>query len=454
MQLSVKLSVQLSVKPWRTLGTAIAALACLLAPVEAIAQSAIPEATAPARAQQRQQVVRQVRPDNYDLSRHPVTDAGGDFWRNMLWVTALVEPQESYVDTGVAQILGLTNRSNLSARQKRTVDLAMAVGNQLYLSNPTFYERIGQQFAQTLTSSADPFWVGIALSALAKGNSTPEQRQQWSDRVRQRFPNWSKDVYLYSTLQEVQAIDRPVALPPLSDLLNGRLPNQLQMYVLCRPDRGTLCLAVLKNRQGEFVRENGQLWSVPLLLRSVHNLSPVFTRGQTPQGVYRIEGTTPQPDTDYFRAFGLFALVNLFVPYEAGVREFIAGQPGQIKGLAAYQSLLPPSWQNYFPIQQTYWAGKAQRAEFRIHGTGDAPTMFGSNRRYPESNRWNPSIGCLSAIELYDEAGQLQQADMPRILRALTAIGGQNFTGYLVVVDVPGANTPISVEEIEAAIAP
>ncbi|HEY9642420.1 MAG TPA: hypothetical protein V6C57_18180, partial [Coleofasciculaceae cyanobacterium] len=151
------------------------------------AATVIPEATAAARAAQRQQEVRQVRPDNYDLQRHPISD--WDFWRNLLWTTAIVEPQSEFVATSMAQILALTVQGNWSSPQKRTLDMAMTIGNQLYLSNPSLYAGVGQQFAQTLEQSPDSYWVAIALSALSRGNSTPQQRQQWSDRVRQRFPN-------------------------------------------------------------------------------------------------------------------------------------------------------------------------------------------------------------------------------------------------------------------------
>jgi hypothetical protein len=235
-------------------------------------------------------------------------------------------------------------------------------------------------------------------------------------------------------------------------LLNWAIaPNQLQMYVFCQPDRGALCLTVLKDRNGQFVRDNGQLWSVPLLLRPVHSgLSWNFTRGQTPQGVFRIEGTRA-PNSDTFRAYGAFPLVKLFVPYEDGAREFLPGRPQQDPtSLADYQALLPASWRSYFPIQQSYWAGKAGRGLFRIHGSGEDPNFFTNNRRYPNSFGWNPSIGCLSALERYDETGRLQHADMPKILDALTRIGGANFSGYLVVVELPEA---ISLEQLEGAIA-
>lgn len=418
-----------------------------------IAQTVIAQATATARTEYRQQQVRQVRPENYDLRQHPLTDANEDFWRNILWTTAIVEPQEEYVGDALAQLVEFTSQTNLSNAQTRTVDMAMQVGTQLYLHYPSFYTRLESAFVNTIEQSQDPIWVAMAFSALARAGTEANQLQQWASLIQQRFPQWREEVSLNAVLQE--ASSPSTTLPPLEDLLNWTIAsNQLQLYVFCRPDRTTLCQTALKDAEGNWVRQEGKIWSVPLLLRSIHNLSWVFTRGQTPQGIYRIEGTVPQPDQHFFRAYGLFPLVKLFVPLESGVQEFVPGQRGSITGgLAAYQSLLPPSWRNYFPMQQTYWAGKAGRGLFRIHGSGEAPDFFSNNQLYPLSAGWNPTIGCLSALELYDDTGRLQQADMPRLLENLKAIGGQNFQGYLIVVDLPGdANVPVSLDEIEATL--
>jgi len=440
-----------------TVGTLLGAAPTTAQPIAASASTAVSVAAlsnASARSEYRQQQVRQVRAENYSLTRHPVNDANEGFWRNLLWTTAIVEPQEEYVAEAIQGILGLTARRNLSNSQLRTIDMALQVGTQLYLSDATVYTSLERSFAQTIEQSQDPMWVAMAFSALVQQGMSPETRQQWSRFIKQRFPQWTQNVHLYATLQQVEALDNTPELPPLKDLLDWTIaPGQPQLYVLCRPDRGVLCQTVLKDGNGEFVQENGQLWSVPLSLRSIHNLDWIFSRGQTPQGVYRIQGTVPQPDTEFFRAFGQFSLVNLFVPFEEGVREFIPGQRGKFAGtLATYQALLPPAWRNYFPIQQTYWAGKAGRGLFRIHGSGEATTFFSNNSRYPMSADWNPTIGCLSALELYDDAGNLLEADMPQILGALRSVGGSNFTGYLIVVDVPGANIPVQAE-LQAALA-
>jgi hypothetical protein len=427
----------------------------------------VPQAIESSRIQQKLKQTSQVRADNYDLQKHPVSDAEEKHWKNILWTTAIVEPQDPFVAQALNGILSLSGRSGLSAAQSRTVDMAFQIGTQLYLSYPTVYPSIGQRFAETVERGTDPRWVAMALSGLAKSQLPPDRIQQLSVRVRQRFPQWSQNPVLLTTLEDVKEQLSPSATPPLKDLLNWTIaPGQMHLYVICTHDRQALCTAVLKNPQGKFVRatdstisangmkvQQGQLWSIPLLLRSIHGLGWNFTRGETPQGIYRIEGLTPQPDHEFFRAYGHFSLINLFTPFEAGAQSFLPGRPGPFSGnLQSYKALLPPTWRNYAPIDQSYWAGRIGRGLFRIHGSGEAADFF-RKPRSDNSSSWNPTLGCLSALELYDQTGKLQQADMPIILNTLASQGGKNLAGYLIVVEIPSpSQNPVSLEDIEAAL--
>jgi hypothetical protein len=392
----------------------------------------IPLATSEARIRQRQDQLRLISPAAYDLTRYPIADRNERHWRQLLWATAVIEPQDAYVRDAIAQILTLTPQ-RLSPAQSRTVEMALQIATQLYLSNPT--PNLQQQLIQTIAQSPNPRWVAMSLSALSKGGATTTQQQQWIDQIAQRFPKWSENVSLYTTIKELTTVAQT---PPIRDLLRWTIvPNQQQLYVFCQTDRAQLCNAFLRDRTGRFVRNNGRLWSMPLLTRSLHNLSWNFSRGYTPQGIYRIEGSIPQPDTEFFRAYGFYPLVQLFAPLEPGVKEFIPGRRGTLTGkLNGYKALLPPSWREYFPIQASYWAGLFGRSEFRIHGSGEDPNFFTNNQRNPQSEGWNPAIGCLSALELYDSTGRVQAAHMPDILRRL----GSRPTGYLIVVE--SANTP------------
>ena len=165
-----------------------------------------------------------------------------------------------------------------------------------------------------------------------------------------------------------------------------------------------------------------------------------------------MEGISLQPDDEMFHAYGQFSLVNLFVPFEDGVNTFLPNKKGKFTGnLPAYQALLPPTWRNYEPIQQTFWAGNVGRSLFRIHGSGAAIDFFRNKSTVVSSKNfdWNATLGCLSALEIYDDRGSLLKADMPKILDALNTVGKGKIDGYLTVVDIPSpSNEPITIDEI------
>jgi hypothetical protein len=421
----------------------------------------VPQATTPARQAHKQEQLERIEPDRYDLNRYPLTSAHETHWQDTLWATALLEPQDPVVADALVRILSLTRRSPLTPTQQRITQMALQISNQLYLHHPKSFAALEPELRATIHHSPHPDWVALALSTLTQDTTgiTEAQRQSLVTQVQQRFPDWQSNLALYTTLTDLdtdltranQASSQASEFPPLTDLLHWSIaPNQQQLYVLCRRDRGVLCRTVLRDQTGAFVREGNvregeQLWSVLLSGRSLHQLPWNFRRGETPQGIYRIEGVIPQPDTLYFYAFGLFPLVNLYVPYEAGVKAFVPEQTGTLQGgIGAYRQLLPPSWRGYFGIEQTYWAGKLGRTFFRVHGTGEATDFFHNNRRYPLTQGWNPAIGCLSALEHYDpDTGKLLQADMPKILAALARPNGtDDFSGYMVVVEVPEAAVP------------
>ncbi|MFQ3618316.1 MAG: hypothetical protein SNJ57_13720 [Cyanobacteriota bacterium] len=411
----------------------------------ALAGTHQPQATAAARQSFRQEQQSRIRSDHYDLAQYPLTEANVGHWRRLLWATAIVEPTDASIDVAIARLLEfayLPEGEAFSSAQRSVVEMALQVGTQLLLSK-TPSPQVAAQFQKVLERSEDPRWVAIALSALAQNADSPTDRQQWGDRVRLRFPNWRQEPILDTTLRDLAALDAPPAAPPLQDLLTWQIaPDQMHAYVLCPRDRTALCRLMVKDRSGEFMQQaDGSLWSVPLLRRSLHGLRWNLTRGDTPQGIYRIEGVR-SPSADTFRAYGQFPRVNLYVPHEAGVREFLPGQPGTIGAIAQYRALLPPSWRNYFPIYQSYWAGRIGRGLFRIHGSGEDPAFFANSARFPHSYGWSPAIGCLSALELYDESGNLQQADMPTILQTLIQASGaasvSEMAGYLVVVESDG----------------
>jgi len=451
---------------YKLMSSAVAAIAFLLAaspfqPAKAQTppiRSYQPKATAIARDAQILDQQQKAHLSRFDLQKYPIIESNASHWQDSLWALGVLAIEEPYAVQAIENVLQMTTAANLSDPQKGIIDMAMQVGLELYTLKPNVYGKLQPHFLRTINSSDDSQWVALSLAAIAKSaNADPNQLAKLKLKVQQRFPKWQQDLHLRVTLQNLPSdrlmADKPKTIPNLTDLLKWQVtPQQAHVYVLCRPNRDVLCLTLIKDRNGKFLKQGQQLWSAPLLLQSLRNLDWYFTNGRTPQGLYRMEGISRQPDDEFFHAYGQFSLVNLFVPFEDGANAFLPNQKGKFTGnLQAYQALLPPTWRDYAPIQQTFWAGNVGRSLFRIHGSGAAIDFFQNKPAVVNTKNfdWNATLGCLSALEIYDERGNLLKADMPKILNALSIVGKGKIEGYLIVVDVPSAsNEPVTVTEI------
>jgi hypothetical protein len=424
-----------------------------------------PKATETARNNQIQDQQKKADPRRFDLQKYPVIDSNATHWQDSLWAIGVLAPDQDYAVKALGNVLQMTTEANLTDPQKGIIDIAMQVGLELYTLKPAIYGKLKPYFLRTVNDSSDSQWVALSLTALAKATDpaqgiNKEEVAKLALLMQQRFPNWQQDLHLRTTLQTIQndlqdsqKSSQVASIPDLADLLKWQVaPQQAHMYVLCRPNRDVLCLAVVKDRNGKFLKRGNQPWSAPLLLQSLRNLDWYFTNGRTPQGLYRMEGVSLQPDDEFFHAYGQFSLVNLFVPFEDGVQAFLPNQKGKFTGnLQAYQALLPPTWRNYQPILQSYWAGTVGRSLFSIHGSGAAIDFFRNKDKVVNAKYfdWNATVGCLSAIELYDQHGSLIKADMPKILDALNTVSNGKVEGFLIVVDVPSvSDEPITVAEV------
>jgi hypothetical protein len=409
------------------------------------AQKPQPKATSHLRQLYVQEQEQNLTPANFDLRFFPVGDRYQRHWEQLLWAVAVLEPEAPFVLQALDQILALAGAQPLTAGQRQIVRSALQVSHQLLLHRPQAYGTLQERLRQIAEASPDPEWTAMAIAALHRSGISRSELYALLGALPRRFAHWARHAFLYTTVEQIShELSRP-PLPPLADLLHWQVaPQQVHLFVFCQSDRQELCFALLQDREGKFVHHQGKLWSVPLLLASIHSLDWNFYRGATPQGIYRMEGTVPQPDDSLFRAYGQFELIKLFVPWEDGVQAFLPPQKGKFQGdLQAYLQLLPPSWRHYFPMQQTYWAGRIGRSLFRIHGSGEAPDYF--RRVDQRRGEWNPTLGCLSSIETYDSHGNLVRGDMPQILQQIRQVGNGKIEGFVIVVDLP---EPMGVEEI------
>lgn len=223
----------------------------------------------------------------------------------------------------------------------------------------------------------------------------------------------------------------------LKDLFNHRPAREgVTLYMFCRQNRLHPCLMVMRDRQGEVVKNNdGTLWTHQALASSKKGLPAHVRSGNTPAGVHLINSVMPYADAPV--SFGKFRRVILeFVPK--------SGDESRLK------TLLPSSSQN-----QTWWmpsvvARDIGRNLLRIHGTGkineDPKSSF-----YP----FVRTSGCIAQREnTYDGVTYQDQRDlldslMDALDLAPTYDNETEIKGVLYLVEINAKGSAVTEKDLQ-----
>jgi hypothetical protein len=180
---------------------------------------------------------------------------------------------------------------------------------------------------------------------------------------------------------------------------------------------------------------------VPQLARSVNNLPGYLSNGNTPEGVFRMKGY----DVSRASFIGPTVNVQLTMPFEKSPQHFYADSniTDTNWDINYYRTLLPKGWKDYYPMYQSYYAGKAGRSEIIIHGTTVNPMYYIKEPYYPLT----PTQGCLTSKELWsEETGQRLQSDQQQLINAMIKAGGAN--GYCIVINIDDEKRPVLLYDI------
>jgi hypothetical protein len=186
---------------------------------------------------------------------------------------------------------------------------------------------------------------------------------------------------------------------------------------------------------------NKKIIAIPQFARSLSNLPFYLSNGNTPQGIFRMQGT----DVSQSSFIGPTPNIQLAMPFELSVRNFLNVPyiKDSVWNEAQYKKLLPPSWQDYFPIYQTFYAGKTGRTEIIAHGTAMDPKYYKTKIYYP----YTPTEGCLCTKEIWSEDdGKRVVSDQQTLINTLKASGSEN--GYYIVIEIDDQKKPVTIEEL------
>lgn len=205
-----------------------------------------------------------------------------------------------------------------------------------------------------------------------------------------------------------------------SSFLNGQV-------VLCSfqsTDRNMPGYMMIRSADGHWLTaDNGNELRFPQLARAINNLPFYLTNGNTPQGLYRINGF----DTSDNNWIGPTTNLQMCLPFEKAKLPFFDKDTAY---QMVYEKMLGTSLNKYKSLWESFTAGKLGRTEIIAHGTTIDPDFYKTSSYYPNT----PSLGCLCSPEIWNEKGERIYSSQAEWIAAVMQLEQQPV--YLIVAEV------------------
>ncbi len=362
----------------------------------------------------------------------PLNDSTEKYWNDALNAMELVDDSNhAYISKFRFALINFDQRS--PAFQRSLLEAVYVLYPQEFL----------KEVLNIVHNTTNPKIFAIGINYLLNKNAN--DNEYYRALMENKFPDYNDNPILFSLSNY---LEKPMPKlveerPPLVDLLSADFgEGNTVIFSLQRVDRDFTGIVLVRKPDGKFVRNNdGTIFNVPQLARARTNLPDYITNGNTPQGIFSIQGVDVSKD----ESIGRTTNIQLIMPFETTKILFnhSTNSADTSWNLQSYKNLLPTSWQNYFPIYGTYYAGKAGRTEIIAHGTTIDPSFFKGKSFYPIS----PTLGCLCTKEIWSEDnGDRLLSDQQALADAFNSTG--NLKGYLVVVDLDNKKMPVTVNEV------
>jgi hypothetical protein len=230
-------------------------------------------------------------------------------------------------------------------------------------------------------------------------------------------------------------------------LHNEMMTNKNLIISLQNKNRNYPGIVLIRDSIGNVLTKNDSFFYVQQLARSITNLPFYISNGNTPQGVFRINGYGFSKNNH----IGPTENFQLCMPNECNVQGFFDNQIiDSVWSNAIEYSFLPQQFQrntDFSFLYESIFAGKLGRYEIISHGSTVNP-LFYNTKPY---KGFTPTAGCLQAKEIWDyTTGKRIYSDQQKLIDAYKSIGATK--GYLIVLDIIDANRPVNINDFKALL--
>ena len=354
-----------------------------------------------------------------------------DRWEDAFYALELIYYRDSFVDSRISHaVKDLPNRT--SSFQRSLLELLYTNYHDSYIQEiDTLLENTDNVkiFAMAGEYLLRAKKTGSEINALFE--ATEKKVKQFNPPITEQF------LYNFNTF------NNELTVPSVHTLLEKNyLPGNVLMLTFQRKNRDHQGLVIVRDSSGSFVKDTtGKLFSVPQLARSINNLPGYLTNGNTPEGIFRMDGF----DVSKGSMIGPTTNIQLTMPWEYMASHFYKDSllTDSVWDLSKYKMLLPENLKNYYPMQQSFFAGMAGRTEIIVHGTTVDPYYYKGMPWFPLT----PTMGCLTSKEIWSNTtGRRLQSDQQLLVDAISKAGGPH--GYAIVINIDDSERPVTLEDI------
>jgi len=372
---------------------------------------------------------------NHSITKNlslPLTDSTEEYWQDAFYAIELINYRSAWVDGKIKQALDSIEKRSVGF-QRALLELAYSVYRGKFTG--TIYRLMQRTTEPRIFAMAAEYYLasGTDQNAWDKVVRTFSKRTDKDDGIAAYYGLLTGLISGYSAKKDLSQF--------ISDLKNA-VPGQILLISFQRKNRNYPGLAVVREKNGNFIRnDNGDLFHVPQLARSLSNLPFYLTNGNTPQGIFRMNGF----DVSKSMAIGPTTNIQLMMPYETSPRFFLNDNAlaDTVWTEELYKKIIPENLKDYLPLYESFYASKAGRTEIIAHGTTVNTEYYKGQPWYPHT----PTEGCLCTKEIWSAVnGKRLESDQQKLVNALKTAGGAY--GYCIVIEIDDQQRPVTINDI------